>query len=427
MSLTVNPFIYSRPVTPAEFLGRERELRRLFSRLATGQSTAVIGQPHIGKTSLLKYVADEPTRIARFGDRFERHMFSFLDAHTLHGIKTQAVFWERALAPLSDCLRTGPLESLAAIYQTAEENEFGTFVLERLFTEMHAANCCLVLLLDECDDFLAHPVLNSAEFYGGLRSLASRTGGLVLIIAARRELEQLNQLTQAVNPHGSPYFNVFTEISLGPFSKKDFAELMNRGGECFDRNDRDYLERVSGRHPFLAQAAAAILWEAHEEGHEGTVRYQTVGRGLYRETKKHFADTWHVWTNETRKAITVLALAQIPQLLAGHSFLMSEWVDELDDYRSELAALEAIGLCAEGDKGGMIITQGAFLWWLADELRRNVRDDAEFKAWLQAQEMDGLFTNQERQRFGKATSGMLKALGKGATTLIEAFAKGIGE
>lgn len=427
MSLTNNPFIYGRTVKPAEFLGRERELRRLFSRLGTGQSTAVIGQPHIGKTSLFEYVTDEATRTARFGDRFERHVFSFLDAHMLYGIKTQAAFWEQALAPLSDCLRDGRFEPLAAIYQIAEENEFGTFVLERLFSEMHAANSCLVLLLDEFDDFLTHQVLNSAEFYGGLRSLASRTGGLALVIAARQELGQLNQRTQSVHPHGSPYFNVFTEIHLGSFSKKDFAGLMDRAGERFDRNDRDYLERVSGRHPFLAQAAAAILWEAHEEGHEGTVRYQTVGRGLYRETKKHYADTWRVWTNETRKAITVLALAQIPRLLAKHSFLMNERGDELDDYRSEMEALEAIGLCAEGDKGKMIITQGAFLWWLADELCRNVREEAEFKVWLQEREMDGLFTNPERQRFGKAASGIAKALGKGATTLIEAFAKGIVE
>ena len=27
-----------------------------------------------------------------------------------------------------------------------------------------------------------------------------------------------------------------------------------------------------------------------------------------------------------------------------------------------------------------MVTQGAFLWWLADELKRNVRNDTEFKA-----------------------------------------------
>jgi hypothetical protein len=308
-------------------------LRRLFNRLATGQSVAVIGQPHIGKTSLLKYLMDEPTRTAKCGNRFDGCLLSFLDAHTLHGVKTQGAFWELALAPLADCIRaTRPphSEALRAIYQTAQENGFGTFVLERLFTELQVFGARLVLLLDEFDDFLSHSVLNSAEFYGGLRSLASRTGGLVLVIAARRELEQLNQLTQAVNPHGSPYFNIFTETPLGPFSKKDFAELVGRAGDRFDRYDREFLERVSGRHPFLAQTAAALLWEAHEEGHEGVVRYHTGGRAMYRETKKHFADAWRVWTNETRKAITVVALAQIPQLLAGHNFLVSELLEELD-------------------------------------------------------------------------------------------------
>ena len=58
----INPFIYSRSVQPDEFVGREPELRRLFSRLATGQSTAIIGLPHVGKSSLLNYVMDPARR-----------------------------------------------------------------------------------------------------------------------------------------------------------------------------------------------------------------------------------------------------------------------------------------------------------------------------------------------------------------------------
>lgn len=425
---STNPFIYSRAVIPAEFLGREPELRRLFSRLGTRQSTAIIGQPHIGKTSLLMYVLDAKVRQASFGARFDRDLFSFLDAQTLHGVHTQAGFWELALAPLADCLQTGQpnySESLVTKYGLAQENKFGTFVVEQLLNELGATGSRLVLLLDEFDDFLSHPVLNSAEFYGGLRSLASRSEGLVLVIAARRDLEQLNQVTQAINPHGSAYFNVFVELTLGPFSEKAVSELLDRAGDRFNRKDRHYVTKVSARHPYLAQAAAAMLWDADEEGLEGMARYREAGRKLYRETKKHFADTWNSWTNETRKAATAVALAQIPGLLAEHAFLASELIKDLDDYRPELEMLEATGLLAERDQREWSITQCTFLWWLADELRRNVRKETDFRTWLQAQEMDGLFTNQERQRMGKAVKGVLAAAGKGATTLIEAVAKSV--
>jgi len=430
MNFSIPPFIYGRAVTPAEFHGRELDLRRIYSRLSTGQSTAIIGQPHIGKTSLLKYILDEPARTAKFGVQFKQDLFTYLDAQTLRDVKTQAGFWESALTPLEDALKVGQatrLKSLAAVYELVQKNKFGTFVLEQLFSGLHAVGSRLVLLLDEFDDFLSHPVLHSAEFYGGLRSLASRSAGLVLVIAARKDLEQLNQLTQAINPHGSPYFNVFTEIRLGAFSKKELTELLDRAGERFNKKDRKYVMEVAGGHPYLAQATAATLWEAYEEGHEGTARYESAARALYQQTKLHFADTWRSWTNETRKAITAVAVAQIPMLLGEREFLVSELIEDLSDYSPELEVLETSGIVIEDKSEEYVITQGAFLWWLTDELRRNVRDDTEFKTWLQAQELDGLLTHKEQQKLGSAAKKILSAVGKGATTLIEAFAKGIGE
>ena len=430
MNSTINPFIHSRALNPKEFLGRELELRRLFSRLSTGQSTAIIGQPHIGKTSLLKYVIDVPNRSAKFGAQFKHYLFNYLDAQTLRGAKTQAGFWESALQSLmnaSESSQSEQLRSLTSVYKLAKRNKFGTFVLEQLFAGLHAIGSRLVLLLDEFDDFLSHPVLNSAEFYGSLRSLASRSEGLVLVIAARKDLEQLNELTQAINHHGSPYFNVFTEIRLGTFSQKDVSELLNRAGHRFNQRDRKYITEVAGGHPYLIQASAATLWDACEECLEGTARYRFAGRELYNQTKPHFADTWRSWTNETRKAVTAVALAQIPLLLGEREFLVSELIEDFADYSPELETLQTSGMLIEDKDEGWMITQGAFLWWLADELRRNVRDVTDFKSWLQAQELDGLLTRQEQQKMGSAAKKIISTIGKGATTLIEAFAKGIGE
>ena len=45
-------FIYGRPVFPGEFIGRQDELNTIFDRISKGESTAVVGEPHIGKSSL---------------------------------------------------------------------------------------------------------------------------------------------------------------------------------------------------------------------------------------------------------------------------------------------------------------------------------------------------------------------------------------
>jgi ABC-type phosphate/phosphonate transport system ATPase subunit len=58
----LNPFLYGKPVPPARFVGRRDAVRTLFSRLYNGESTAIVGEPHIGKSSLLRYVMDDDVR-----------------------------------------------------------------------------------------------------------------------------------------------------------------------------------------------------------------------------------------------------------------------------------------------------------------------------------------------------------------------------
>jgi hypothetical protein len=424
-----NPYIFSRAVRPDEFIGRKNELRRLVSRIATGQSTAVVGQPHVGKTSILNYILDETTRVENFGDRFDNCVFSYLDAHMLRSVKAQATFWEYALAPLKQFIETNAgknLEAAAAAFAVAEENQYQTFVIERMLNALENGNVRLILFIDEFDDLLSHPVLNSAEFYGGLRSLASRVPSFVLLIASRRDLSLLNSLTQEINPHSSPYFNVFTELHLGAFSTSSMNALMQLAGDNFTKNDRDFIRKISGGHPYLSQVAAAMLFDAHLEGKTDVMRYKVAGRSMYQQAKGHFLDTWRVWSNESRKAVTAVALSQIPKLVSGHRFSIQDLIEDLDDFSPELFALEGIGVVVQDDEGGWEITQDAFLWWLADEIRRSVRETEDFNSWLHAQELDGLFTKSERKKVGEAAKVVSSVLGKGATTLIESMAGAFG-
>jgi hypothetical protein len=69
----------------------------------------------------------------------------------------------------------------------------------------------------------------------------------------------------------------------------------------------------------------------------------------------------------------------------------------------------------------------AFLWWLADELVRMVRDETPFEEWLRAQELEGLVTRSEKEQLSKTIRAIVSLLKGGVTTLIEAAAKGAGE
>jgi len=58
----LNPFLYGTPVPPSRHIGRRDAVRTLLSRLYNGESTAIVGEPHIGKSSLLRCIADEAVR-----------------------------------------------------------------------------------------------------------------------------------------------------------------------------------------------------------------------------------------------------------------------------------------------------------------------------------------------------------------------------
>ena len=420
MNSLLSPFIYGRSLSPVEFAGRPTELNRITGRLSTGQSIAVIGQPHVGKTSMLEFMSDANARRKQFGDVFGGNFFVFLDVLAVHGIRSQADFWRYVLAPLRN-------SEYSAQYEYVTQEGYNNFALEQVFDNLEREGRKLILMLDEFDSLLSHPVLNNPDFYGGLRTLASRSGGFILVIAARRSLEQLNQLTQELNPHGSPYFNVFVEIQLGALKPAAMTQLLDKAGEQLTDTDRLYIERVSGRHPYLAQIAAAMLWDAHEEGLIGQERYKIAGQNLYRQARPHFSDTWNFWSNTTRKAVTAVALAEIPRLLAKHQFKVSELVEDFDDYGPELDLLQVSGTLAQNDDGEWVVAQDALLWWLADELRRNVRNETPFGDWIRAQQMDNLLTERDRQRLTQAAQSVVSLVGKGATTLIETLAKGFGE
>jgi len=247
-----NPFFYGNPVPPDQFLDRRRELRRITRRIVNrGQSSAVVGELDSGKTSLLLYLSAPETRTKLYGESGERLLFSYMDAQTLGGEFSQAQFWEHGLRPLHEqVIAPNPDSPLAQAYQMCRENEFGGFVLERLFAQMGPTGWRLVLMLDEFDLLLYHPILNCAEFFGSLRSLASRSrGALALVIASRRSLASLNKDTQQFSRTGSPYLNFFAEIVLGTLPNKYVAELLCRTGDRFTAEDRRFIAEAAGDIP----------------------------------------------------------------------------------------------------------------------------------------------------------------------------------
>jgi ABC-type phosphate/phosphonate transport system ATPase subunit len=77
----LNPFLYGKPVPPGRFVGRRDAVRTLFSRLNNGESTAIVGEPHIGKSSLLRYVVYDDVRAQWLSKAASNYFFTEIDCH----------------------------------------------------------------------------------------------------------------------------------------------------------------------------------------------------------------------------------------------------------------------------------------------------------------------------------------------------------
>jgi hypothetical protein len=430
-----NPFILSVSASGVNFVGRAREIRRIVSRVAGGgQSVAITGEPRIGKTTLLRYLYNPDRQAELFGDLAPHLLTQYIDVQTFGPTFDQGQFWQIALQPLAEKLIESSQSTLCAAYDTCKSEGFSVFNIERLLAQMQLLGWRLVILLDEFDNLLNHPTLHQAEFYGGLRSLASRYESLALVTASRQPLEILNETTREYSKLGSPYFNFMTPVVLGMLEKKDVLQLLKAGEAHFSLQDYEFIYSNAGGHPYLLKIAASGLWDAYEDSEtDSLLRWEIAARELLYAAHPVLSDTWRLWTIETRKAIITIALDTIPGLVSNKEFDIDSLLKSFADYIPEVDELRKRGFLVQdtGMRTGYRLQAQIMLWWLASELFRSFRsqNDNDLGDWLRTQEWDGIIKGEEKAQLKKALTSLGGLHKNGVESFIkasaESFAKGL--
>ncbi len=241
-------FPYNEPLlVTGELYGRRRERETLLKRTLYKASTSIIGPRRIGKTWLIQYlrlIAPE-----QLGTRFR---IGYLDGMSSR-CKTVEGFAIEALLQLG--------------LPAPKENE-GLMSLEKGLQELVAKKLVPVLCIDEFERLSSRAEFD-LDFYEGLRAM-TQTSDLVLVIASKTPLHLIvNKSAQ-----GSPFFNIFEQLVLKPFSYTDAEQFIQEKGRAagFMPQERDYLwkyGRVSAHDaawfPLLLQLAGKILFDDLEQ------------------------------------------------------------------------------------------------------------------------------------------------------------------
>ncbi len=394
-----HPFVHGRTVKQDEFIGRQNELRAILSRIENGESTAVVGDPHIGKTSLLKYIACPEVLSANLDDP-GRFTLSFIDLLSIPSSYTPRDFWIAALEPLA----TGTLSTtVKARLQDVVTQNFSQRSLEKLFRLLDTEKRTLVLLLDEFDRLLVHPNFADPSFFAHLRSITTHMGGLQVVTASRKTVAEMNDMGKGLLDTGSPFFNHFSQEILKPFDVSDAKLLFLRAGDRLSTADQKFVLRVAGRHPFLLQAMAATLLET-----QGENRYIRASEKFYERISAHFDDLWAALDDRTRTTAIILSLVELGGEALGQDYSFGE-IERVKSFAPELKNLAVKGLAkvvkegSQFDSEHLLFWQGqrwgiepkSFIWWIQDVVIAEARRFPGYEEWLKNKRYTILLTQEQ--------------------------------
>ena len=379
--MTGNPFTYGNPISdPERFFGRQREVEQVFSRLRNreAESSSIVGERRMGKTSLLHYLAHPQVR-QKYSVDSPQYVFIYTDLQMVDTSMTPDRLVRRLMRQLVLDAQDEDLKRAAEELRQAEIID--NFALADLFDVVDLKGLHVVMLLDEFEKVTTNTNFGPDFFYG-LRSLAIQHN-LTLVTSSRTELIELTH-SEAIK--SSPFFNIFANINVRLFIELEARQLISSSlegsGVQFSQPDIELLFRIAGYHPFFLQAACHFLFEAYLNSLDPAGRTKFLIKEFGEEAAPHMDDLWLNSRESEKIVLTSLALLEKGSSASEKSFSVARLRDMYTRSEQTLAQLEKRGLLAQMD-GGYRLFNNSFSQWILSELS-STGDEYTYEEWLKS-------------------------------------------
>jgi hypothetical protein len=235
-------------MTPDDFFGRQKQIEKIITRLRKMQSTAVIGERRIGKSSLIYHLMQ--TGAQRLNDPSYRFHYFDLQEADFH---TATDFLQTILSKLG---------ASAEAVQAAEPLNRNLIAFRNQIEALEQSGQRIVLCLDEFENTFKHRAQFNEDFFDHLRSMLNARR-LALVTATQRTLQSLSLEGKLT----SPFYNVFTVVELKKFTEAETHQFIAAYHERVGFTDDELIFIFSclDPHPLKLQIVCDLVLENRQE------------------------------------------------------------------------------------------------------------------------------------------------------------------
>lgn len=392
--IEMNPFLPFTPVSGPNFIDRNEVLSTVFGRVQrlAPSHTAIIGNPHVGKTSLLLQMA-RPEVFSQQVSQPERYAIVEIDFQLFGESKTPNDFWRELImqAVASQSSVTDELIPLSKKKKIDEQ------MLYKSFQKVAASNGRIVAFIDEFDYLFNLPKFCTLDFLSVLRTIAMKSGGLVLVTASRMSVAQMNEEGRSLKAtRGSDLFNYLEDQSLGGFTDDDARIWLK---EILSIEAVEEVLLLAGRHPLLVQLAGQLFYDAIYDRKMQPKDYVSLRDPFFNKADQQFQDVWNYLSSEAQLALVIFALNDLQGKIDGYTFNLDGAEQTLHWYQNQVKDMIRRGtLEMRNDQHSF--GSLAFRSWILEQKVIGTRGDESqeaFQKWLHNKQfkLGGLITNEE--------------------------------
>lgn len=259
-----SPFLAFTLIPPSIFLGRSNAITLVCNQLADKEfrSTALVGGPYTGKTSLLRYLTSQ--EIQATYPVLAKSWNIYISGDVLGLTATPAQFWASCFREIQRQVDPGPLKDrVLAMAEKTRKAEFDIFDLEDFLDECAAKNQKLVLFIDDFVNLLRNANFwPPSDFFHQVRNLAHRTPRtLAFVVGTPRPVIELWDLSK----NASPFYNSLLSTSIGRLTEDEVKNLVREGFTKLQLQSSDEIEQLvlkaSACQPSLVNFVAGLCAE----------------------------------------------------------------------------------------------------------------------------------------------------------------------